>query len=60
MGEKTFERLCGLLKIPESSNRFDITWVHPENYPLAQALSELLDDAKENFAERLGTTANEV
>jgi uncharacterized protein len=35
MGEKTFEQCAGFLKIPESENELDNTWVHPENYELA-------------------------
>ncbi|MDP3179690.1 MAG: helix-hairpin-helix domain-containing protein, partial [Spirochaetaceae bacterium] len=36
LGEKTFEQCAGFLKIPESPNPLDNTWVHPENYPLAE------------------------
>ncbi len=35
MGPKTFEQCAGFLKIPESPNPLDNTWVHPENYRLA-------------------------
>lgn len=35
LGEKTFEQCAGFLKIPESDNPLDNTWVHPENYALA-------------------------
>jgi uncharacterized protein len=35
MGPKTFEQCAGFLKIPESANPLDNTWVHPENYALA-------------------------
>ncbi|HRY53139.1 MAG TPA: helix-hairpin-helix domain-containing protein, partial [Spirochaetia bacterium] len=38
MGEKTFEQCAGFLKIPESPNPLDNTWVHPENYALAEEL----------------------
>lgn len=38
LGEKTYEQCAGFLKIPESSNPLDNTWVHPENYALAEAL----------------------
>jgi protein Tex len=38
MGEKTFEQCAGFLKIPESANVLDNTWVHPENYGLALEL----------------------
>ncbi|TXT49011.1 MAG: uncharacterized protein FD137_829 [Spirochaetes bacterium] len=35
MGAKTFEQCAGFLKIPESPDELDNTWVHPENYALA-------------------------
>ena len=35
MGEKSFEQCAGFLKIPESTNPLDNTWVHPENYSVA-------------------------
>lgn len=38
MGEKTFEQCAGFLKIPESKNPLDNSWVHPENYALAGEL----------------------
>ena len=36
MGAKTFEQCAGFLKIPESSDPLDNTWVHPENYQAAR------------------------
>jgi len=38
MGSKSFEQCAGFLKIPESSEPLDNTWVHPENYPVAREL----------------------
>ena len=38
MGDKTFEQCAGFLKIPESVDPLDNTWVHPENYALAREL----------------------
>ncbi|MBO7637729.1 MAG: helix-hairpin-helix domain-containing protein, partial [Treponema sp.] len=35
LGPKAFEQCAGFLKIPESSNPLDNTWVHPENYQVA-------------------------
>lgn len=35
MGPKTFEQCAGFLKVPESDNPLDNTWVHPERYALA-------------------------
>ena len=42
MGEKTFEQCAGFLKIPESSNPLDNTWVHPENYKVADEILPIL------------------
>lgn len=42
MGDKTFEQCAGFLKIPESENVLDNTWVHPENYALAEELLPLV------------------
>ncbi|MDR2718373.1 MAG: RNA-binding transcriptional accessory protein [Treponema sp.] len=38
MGPKSFEQCAGFLKIPESAEPLDNTWVHPENYPVAREL----------------------
>jgi len=38
LGDKTYEQCAGFLKIPESANVLDNTWVHPENYALAEAV----------------------
>jgi uncharacterized protein len=42
MGPKTFEQCAGFLKIPESPNPLDNTWVHPENYALAAEILPLV------------------
>ncbi len=44
-GDKTFEQAAGFLKVPESREALDNTWVHPENYAAAR---EILQDIKEN------------
>jgi uncharacterized protein len=36
MGPKSYEQAAGFLKIPESEEALDNTWVHPENYSLAR------------------------
>ena len=36
MGPKSFEQSAGFLKIPESEEILDNTWVHPENYAVAR------------------------
>ena len=47
LGDKTFEQCAGFLKIPESPNVLDNTWVHPENYGLAQEILELVRSGSE-------------
>jgi uncharacterized protein len=61
MGPKSFEQCAGFLKIPESSNPLDNTWVHPENYslaaemlPLARAAAGLSREKKEELKARYG------
>ncbi len=36
VGPKAFEQCAGFLKIAESSDSLDNTWVHPENYDVAR------------------------
>ncbi|MCI6663667.1 MAG: Tex family protein [Treponema sp.] len=59
MGAKTFEQCAGFLKIPESSDPLDNTWVHPENYqaarevlPLVQRKEELSASLKKELKEK--------
>ncbi|MBU0936917.1 MAG: RNA-binding transcriptional accessory protein [Spirochaetes bacterium] len=47
MGEKSFEQCAGFLKILESPNPLDRTWVHPENYPLASEVLPILQAGAE-------------
>ena len=42
MGPKSFEQCAGFLKIPESPDPLDNTWVHPENYEVAREIYTLL------------------
>ena len=42
LGPKTFEQCAGFLKIPESSNPLDNSWVHPENYPAAEVIYQIV------------------
>ncbi|MDR2808505.1 MAG: RNA-binding transcriptional accessory protein, partial [Spirochaetaceae bacterium] len=42
MGPKSFEQCAGFLKIPESLDPLDNTWVHPENYAIARQITETL------------------
>jgi uncharacterized protein len=40
MGPKSFEQCAGFLKIPESADPLDNTWVHPENYGAARLIRQ--------------------
>ncbi len=46
-GEKTFEQAAGFLKIPESKDVLDNTWVHPENYKVAREILDIMKSGKE-------------
>src|SRR5574344_1963437 len=41
-GPKALEQCAGFLKITESENPFDNTWVHPENYEVAKEVLPLI------------------
>lgn len=38
LGQKTYEQAVGFLRLPNSTNPFDNTDIHPESYPLAEKL----------------------
>ncbi|MDR1411448.1 MAG: RNA-binding transcriptional accessory protein [Spirochaetaceae bacterium] len=42
MGPKSYEQCAGFLKIPESSENLDNTWVHPENYEIARNIKNTI------------------
>ena len=42
LGPKAFEQCAGFLKISESAEPLDNTWVHPENYGVAKELLPLV------------------
>jgi len=44
MGPKSFEQAAGFLKVPESANPLDNTWVHPENYEIAGEILRLIKE----------------
>ena len=46
MGPKTFEQAAGFLKVPESENPLDNSWVHPENYTIALEIMRLIGEQK--------------
>ena len=70
LGPKAFEQCAGFLKIPESSNPLDNTWVHPENYsvageilPLVQKKEKISADFKKSLEEKYSigeTTVNDI
>jgi len=43
LGAKAFEQCAGFLRIPNGKNPLDNTAVHPESYPAAKKLLELLE-----------------
>ncbi|MGC8765256.1 MAG: Tex-like N-terminal domain-containing protein [Brevinematia bacterium] len=65
-GEKTFEQAAGFLKIPESNNPLDNTWVHPESYSLAREILEImktnsnLENAKKKLSEKYNVSISTV
>ena len=46
MGPKSFEQAAGFLKIPESKDPLDNTWVHPENYAIAREVLDIVHSGK--------------
>lgn len=42
LGPKAYEQCAGFLKIPESAEPLDNTWVHPENYEGARIIFDLI------------------
>lgn len=43
LGAKTYEQAAGFLRVPESSNPFDRTAIHPESYQTAERLLSHLE-----------------
>ncbi len=70
LGPKAFEQCAGFLKIAESDNPLDNTWVHPENYPVASEILPLVKkgdkitaETKKALAEKYSvgeTTINDI
>ncbi|MGL5255057.1 MAG: helix-hairpin-helix domain-containing protein [Brevinema sp.] len=48
MGDKTFQQAAGFIKVPESGEPLDKTWVHPENYALAREILAVGQPTKEH------------
>ncbi|MGP1439582.1 MAG: helix-hairpin-helix domain-containing protein [Treponema sp.] len=56
MGEKIFEQCAGFLKIPESDNPLDNSWVHPENYDVGKVIYDIVskhEEVSNNVKEKL-------
>jgi len=51
IGEKAFEQCAGFLKIPDSQNPFDNTFIHPESYQATEKLLKLLNIPIANIKE---------
>lgn len=47
VGEKVFTQAAGFLRIPESENKLDNSWIHPESYPIAEELLKIIESGKE-------------
>lgn len=47
VGEKSYVQAAGFLKIPESNDPLDNTWVHPENYEIARKIYDIIKINKE-------------
>ena len=70
IGPKAFEQCAGFLKIAESSDPLDNTWVHPENYEVAREVLSYLQqkkavpgDVKKSLCEKYSvgeTTLNDI
>ena len=46
LGPKAFEQCAGFIKIPESADPLDNTWVHPENYGVAREILPYVKEKK--------------
>lgn len=57
LGPKAFEQCAGFLKIAESSDPLDNTWVHPENYDAAREVLPLIQKGEKVSADLIKKTA---
>ncbi len=53
LGPKAFEQCAGFLKIAESSDPLDNTWVHPENYDTAREVLPLIQKGEKISADMI-------
>lgn len=49
LGAKAFEQMAGFVVIPDSINPLDNTIIHPESYPLAEKILELVESNPSEF-----------
>jgi uncharacterized protein len=52
LGDKAFEQCAGFLRIPDGLNVLDSTSVHPESYPAAIKLLEIMGRSMEDVKQR--------
>ncbi len=57
LGPKAFEQCAGFLKIAESDDPLDNTWVHPENYDAAREILPLIQKGQKVPAELIKQVA---
>ena len=57
LGPKAFEQCAGFLKIAESLDPLDNTWVHPENYDAAREVLPLIQKGEKVSADLIKKTA---
>ena len=57
LGPKAFEQCAGFLKIAESSDPLDNTWVHPENYDAAREILPLIQSGASISAGKIDEVA---
>jgi uncharacterized protein len=57
LGPKAFEQCAGFLKIAESSDPLDNTWVHPENYDAAREILPLVQSGASISAGKIDEVA---
>jgi uncharacterized protein len=52
LGEATFVQAAGFLKIAESENPLDVTWIHPESYNVTRAILGKLEASPSDLLSR--------
>jgi uncharacterized protein len=69
LGDKRFTQAAGFLKLPDSADPLDATWIHPESYPVARQVltdfgftpADLRDKAKvEELRAKLNANAGSL